>query len=483
MNAYQVLGIGSDADERTIKRAYAALIKQYRPDTHPAEFAQVRAAYEAVLHWLRENQQWQEQQQAEENKAGPVASVEEKPGIQTVEPATAVEDAIEQPAAVERSLIVEQLNQLEEIAMQGNEQAILAKYREQSARMAMETLDQQLEYEQALLYWVLATQHPSLLLFAEANKRYDWVSDSIAICRRYGDYAGYRLAAMDSLLKTFEEAKRQKNPHINIEGEQKSKQHWLVDHYSIQYAEQICSNWDRDCIQAGVEKFRGYLNLDHGRDIQVYWLDLLIGLAAAGIAWVLMWKPKNIAAWQWSLMVGLAFAVLPAVTKLARRWIQTRTKFGKKGEAGQLGIKLYLFVTVVIVFSAAGGGGGPSIIMALFIMATPFIAAAIYEFLAEQEVKVVRNLKRLVQLISWIKMAVLALEREKLRLFKFDKGDELQHASSTVEPSLEQIKAQFIAGLNVSKQVILAYMRALPWWGWIIIIWFSFTAILNVLKN
>ncbi len=42
------------ATERDVKRAYARLIKSYRPDTNPAEFQQVREAYEYALHVLRQ---------------------------------------------------------------------------------------------------------------------------------------------------------------------------------------------------------------------------------------------------------------------------------------------------------------------------------------------------------------------------------------------------------------------------------------------
>lgn len=44
----EILGIGPDADATEIRRAYVRRIRQYRPETHPAEFARIRAAYEAL---------------------------------------------------------------------------------------------------------------------------------------------------------------------------------------------------------------------------------------------------------------------------------------------------------------------------------------------------------------------------------------------------------------------------------------------------
>gem|GEM_PF-14104 len=57
MDNYEILGVSYAADQRTIKRAYATLIKQYRPDTHPTEFARIRLAYEVLLEQCQYRQQ------------------------------------------------------------------------------------------------------------------------------------------------------------------------------------------------------------------------------------------------------------------------------------------------------------------------------------------------------------------------------------------------------------------------------------------
>ncbi len=66
MSNYELLGVGYDADERTIKRAYAALIKQYRPDSHPQEFARIRSAYESLLEQCRYQQHYEEGESSSE---------------------------------------------------------------------------------------------------------------------------------------------------------------------------------------------------------------------------------------------------------------------------------------------------------------------------------------------------------------------------------------------------------------------------------
>lgn len=52
MNPWTVLGIEEGCDRRTIKRAYARLIKQHHPEEDPEGFQRVRAAYEKVLEQL-----------------------------------------------------------------------------------------------------------------------------------------------------------------------------------------------------------------------------------------------------------------------------------------------------------------------------------------------------------------------------------------------------------------------------------------------
>jgi hypothetical protein len=49
------LGIARTQDETVIRRAYAALVKQTRPDVDPAGFRELRAAFEAAQDWARQS--------------------------------------------------------------------------------------------------------------------------------------------------------------------------------------------------------------------------------------------------------------------------------------------------------------------------------------------------------------------------------------------------------------------------------------------
>ncbi|SDW64065.1 hypothetical protein SAMN05444064_105204 [Pseudomonas syringae] len=54
MNCWSILGLDADSDPRSIKRRYAALLKQHRPDEDPAGFQRLRDAYEQALNWTAE---------------------------------------------------------------------------------------------------------------------------------------------------------------------------------------------------------------------------------------------------------------------------------------------------------------------------------------------------------------------------------------------------------------------------------------------
>lgn len=51
--ALRELGLGPDADERAVKRAYAAKLKTTRPEDDPEGFQRLNAAYQAALAWVQ----------------------------------------------------------------------------------------------------------------------------------------------------------------------------------------------------------------------------------------------------------------------------------------------------------------------------------------------------------------------------------------------------------------------------------------------
>lgn len=56
LNPYAVLDVGPDADDERIRAAYLNKVKQFPPDRSPAEFEQVRDAYELLRDRRRRTQ-------------------------------------------------------------------------------------------------------------------------------------------------------------------------------------------------------------------------------------------------------------------------------------------------------------------------------------------------------------------------------------------------------------------------------------------
>jgi len=48
MTPYEILGINSSSDDKTIRHAYLQLVKEHPPDRDPEKFKKVVEAYEAV---------------------------------------------------------------------------------------------------------------------------------------------------------------------------------------------------------------------------------------------------------------------------------------------------------------------------------------------------------------------------------------------------------------------------------------------------
>ena len=48
MNPYLVLGVPRNADDACIRQAYLSAVKEATPETHPARFKEVAAAYENI---------------------------------------------------------------------------------------------------------------------------------------------------------------------------------------------------------------------------------------------------------------------------------------------------------------------------------------------------------------------------------------------------------------------------------------------------
>jgi len=79
VNCWSVLGIDSASDPKTIKRAYARLLKDAHPEERPEEFMLLRQAYETALNYVARQYSQRpvtNQHESELDSQGPVAQAE-----------------------------------------------------------------------------------------------------------------------------------------------------------------------------------------------------------------------------------------------------------------------------------------------------------------------------------------------------------------------------------------------------------------------
>jgi hypothetical protein len=193
MSPWQVLGVGHDASVSDLRRHYAALIKQFRPETHPQDFARIREAYEVALPHARRREAEAVAEialEAQEDVAiepaapfdaeadTPVATLEDvaaeasEPGEIVV--ATALRD--DAPPDGESSLAARfhAFHALAQPAAGTDDEALLPALRELLQARTQASLDDSQALEFALMRWFIESEAPPLTLLFETGRAFDW---------------------------------------------------------------------------------------------------------------------------------------------------------------------------------------------------------------------------------------------------------------------------------------------------------------------
>lgn len=175
MSHWQLLELTPGADERSIKRAYARLLKVHRPDEDPAAFQRLREAYEASLADAR----WRAQDDEEEVA---LAVVEHQPAIETatqVAPMAREEHAALTPAAWEEIPLAASppepsLAVMQQWLAQGKEAEVLDALRQWLASDWLLRFERRQEFEQHVLQWLESAPQWSLAFFERACQVMGW---------------------------------------------------------------------------------------------------------------------------------------------------------------------------------------------------------------------------------------------------------------------------------------------------------------------
>ncbi|QVQ24719.1 TonB family protein [Achromobacter deleyi] len=177
---FDVLGIEPTRDSKTIRRAYAAALKQIDQQTQLAAFERLRAAYERALEWARHQHEAAPSDMPAESETAVIASPppphasaidfrQRQPQEQVQADADGPHDSLQM--AREQARAVEQWVQR---LMHAQDSELDELWSQLHAAPALMHLDAAEELSAALLRAL--TQHPDgrMRLYRDANARYGW---------------------------------------------------------------------------------------------------------------------------------------------------------------------------------------------------------------------------------------------------------------------------------------------------------------------
>lgn len=332
MNTWETLGIAATQDAGAIRKAYAARVKQWRPDTHPQEFVQLRDAYERALHWARRAVR----EAAEEEAAAPqepAASPQDAPpspepgavSQASIEPppATAADDA-PAPAPAPHVLIRELAHCY---STRGEQQAVLL-LREQLAAVSQQTIDARLDWEAVLLESFLAADTPPLALLFEGERLLGWRERGMDVTQMCGHEGAQRLlllvemAQEAAFLRFFSHNRWQRRLFGTV------RVPWFGMANQVQAARATVQLWTRWAQEAGSPSLRQLLDARVLRRLGGLGLlstDVLFALLAALLAWPEV-QDAVFAQKRWSALAAplLTFALVLPLPLLGRWLWETR---------------------------------------------------------------------------------------------------------------------------------------------------------------
>lgn len=193
MSPWEVLGVRHDVAVGDLRRHYAALIKQFRPETHPQDFARIREAYEVVLPHARRRQAQAETGGESAAPAEEAACVEvdghvqeavslrdeagagrETAGPGEITVATAPADDAAPDTEPDLATRFHAFHALAQSMGGAHGEALLPALRELLRARTLASLDDGQALEFALMRWFVESEAPPLMLLFETGRAYEW---------------------------------------------------------------------------------------------------------------------------------------------------------------------------------------------------------------------------------------------------------------------------------------------------------------------
>lgn len=336
MNNYQILGVDYHADERTLKRAYAKLIKEFRPDSHATEFARIRAAYEALLDDIRYRQVWYEDDEQdlpdttlnsdEDKVVAPISEEQDyerlvdKPVLPISEDTANTEEEIYErlvdkpvlvlPETIDstppkdenfnrlidkpvlRDVLIEPvideelawtkrpdidvyalIRDLQTFVMPKDEHAALACFQQQLNSLSNMNLDQLMDYEERLYHYLIHHDQPALLLFAAASQYFNWQDKVRWLKSAQSQWQQQRFLALTELAAQYQQVSKTYHPYFQAERLTPKR---LSTHYHHELKQQQREQWFIICHAAKLTKLHDYFS-EKALHQTIYVADIVLG--------------------------------------------------------------------------------------------------------------------------------------------------------------------------------------------------------------
>lgn len=150
-NAYDILGIDRNADTRTIKKAYAKLVKQYHPEENPEEWKRIHDAYESAIKNASEKRQYERYDKTSEETYDqtqiPHMSVPQTPNIPVETfgetPVTNMSMSTQEKEILAHTLSESQKDELE--AVFGNVEKVVRDRQNEQEKIALAKIERELQ--------------------------------------------------------------------------------------------------------------------------------------------------------------------------------------------------------------------------------------------------------------------------------------------------------------------------------------------------
>ena len=187
MTPWQTLGVATDVAVPELRRRYAALIKEFRPETHPLDFARIREAYEMALPIVRRREaedaevatvpveEVAETSEAASDPAPPVIEAEaDAAPIEVIAPPPVEQTPSEEEPEPALAAHFRRFHDQAAAASGSDDEAHLPALRALLAARTQATLDDSQALEFALMRWFIEAESPPLTLLFETGRAFDW---------------------------------------------------------------------------------------------------------------------------------------------------------------------------------------------------------------------------------------------------------------------------------------------------------------------